>query len=1057
MQSEQQAAKDTAFSSSFAAPTISLPKGGGAIRGMGEKFAANPVSGTGALNFPVYTSPGRSGFGPKLALSYNSGSGNSPFGFGWDLDLPCISRKTDKGLPQYLDEDESDTFILSGAEDLVPQLNLVNNQWVRDGTTRTNVFGGKTYFVRRYRPRVEGLFARIERWTNLSEPQDTFWRSISKDNVTTWYGKTAESRISDPADPSRIFSWLICESYDDKGNVIRYQYKEEDSAGVDLSQAHERNRSDATRSAQHYIKYVFYGNRTPYFPDLTAPTPVALPTDWCFQLVFDYGEHDLAAPVAQDSGQPWGYRPDPFSTYRSTFEVRTYRLCRRVLMFHHFAEQPNIGINCLVRSTDLVHSFAPASDPSQPFYSYLLSVTQTGYVRNPAGGYFSNSLPPLQFEYTQAEIDETVRDLDSESLKNLPNGIDGSRYRWVDLDGEGVSGILSEQGGSWFYKPNLSPANQQTVDGQQLTLPRFGAVQPVARQPSLASLSSGRQQLMDLSGDGQLDLVQFDGPTPGFYERTAEADWEPFEPFASLPVLDWRNPNLRFIDLTGDGFPDVLISEDDAFRWHTSLSTEGFGPAQRAAPSLDEEQGPQLVFADGSESIFLADMSGDGLTDLVRVRLGEVCYWPNLGYGRFGAKVSMDQAPRFDRADLFDGRRIRLADIDGSGTADIIYFAGGEVHLYFNQSGNAWGAEHALSHYPSVESVSSATVLDLLGNGTACLVWSSPLAGSARRPMRYIDLMGGQKPHLLVKTINNLGAETIVQYAPSTKFYVADKLAGTPWLTRLPFPVHVVERVETYDYVSRNRFVTRYAYHHGYYDGVEREFRGFGRVDQWDTEEYATLSSSNNFPKADNQDPSSNVPPAWTKTWFHTGAFFGEAGISRHLEQEYYAEGHASDAIAGLSPAQLASMLLEDTVLPATVLLADGTRISYDLSGEEMREACRALRGSILRQEVYALDNTEASDRPYGSSERNFTIEVLQPQGPNRYAVFLAHPHETIDYHYERKLYKVVGTTLADQSTPPPNAQNAADPRVTHALTLAVDAFGNVLQSAAVGYGGCSR
>ena len=31
--------------------------------------------------------------------------------------------------------------------------------------------------------------------------------------------------------------------------------------------------------------------------------------------------------------------------------------------------------------------------------------------------------------------------------------------------------------------------------------------------------------------------------------------------------------------------------------------------------------------------------------------------------------------------------------------------------------------------------------------------------------MRYIDLMGGQKPHLLVKTTNNLGAETRVTYA----------------------------------------------------------------------------------------------------------------------------------------------------------------------------------------------------------------------------------------------------------------------------------------------------
>ncbi len=1042
--------KDRQFA--VAAPQLSLPKGGGAIRGIGEKFAANPITGTGSLTVPVYASPGRSGFGPQLSLSYNSGSGNSPFGFGWSLALAAITRKTDKGLPQYIDSDESDIFILSGAEDLMPGLVQSKGQWTRDVVLLRTVYG-KQYAIHRYRPRVEGLFARIERWINLSDPQDTFWRSISKDNVTTWYGKTAESRIADPADPSRVFSWMICESYDDKGNVASYQYKPENFLGVDLSQANERNRSDTTRSAKRYIKYVFYGNRTPYVPDLTAATPVALPTDWCFQLVFDYGEHDLLDPVPQDTGQPWICRRDPFSTYRSTFEVRTYRLCRRVLMFHHFAEQPNIGLNCLVRSTDLLHSSAPPADPSQPFYSYLLSVTQSGYVRNPAGGYFSNSLPPLQFEYTEAAIDETVRDVDSESLKNLPYGIDGSKYRWVDLDGEGLSGILTEQGASWFYKPNLSPANQQIVDGQQLTLPQFGPVQLVARQPSLASLSGGRQQLMDLSGDGQLDLVEFDSPTPGFFERTEDADWEPFQTFPSLPVLDWRNPNLKFIDLTGDGFPDLLISEDDAFWWHASLATEGFGSAQRVAQSLDEEKGPQLVFADGTESIFLADMSGDGLTDLVRVRLGEVCYWPNLGYGRFGPKVTMDQSPRFDHADLFGGSRIRLADIDGSGTADIIYFASNEVHLYFNQSGNAWGAKRALSHFPAVESVSSATALDLLGNGTACLVWSSSLAGNARRPMRYIDLMGGQKPHLLVQATNNLGAETRVQYAPSTKFYVADKLAGTPWLTRLPFPAHVVERVETYDYISRNRFVTRYAYHHGYFDGVEREFRGFGRVDQWDTEELATLSKSGDFPQATNQDPSSNVPPVWTKTWFHTGAFLGGSVISKQLEQEYYSEGDSSDAIAGLTPAQLESMLLDDTVLPATVLLPDGTRIMYDLSGEEMREACRALRGSILRQEVYALDNTDESDRPYSVSERNYTIEVLQPQGPNPYGVFLAHPRETIDYHYERKFYKVVGNTVADQNAPPPNAKNAADPRVTHGITLAIDPFGNVLQSAAVGYG----
>src|SRR5437667_2187390 len=84
-------------------PSLSLPKGGGAIRGIGEKFAANPVTGTGSVNVPIYASPGRSGFSPQLSLSYDSGSGNSPYGFGWSLSLPRVTRKTEKGLPRYLD------------------------------------------------------------------------------------------------------------------------------------------------------------------------------------------------------------------------------------------------------------------------------------------------------------------------------------------------------------------------------------------------------------------------------------------------------------------------------------------------------------------------------------------------------------------------------------------------------------------------------------------------------------------------------------------------------------------------------------------------------------------------------------------------------------------------------------------------------------------------------------------------------------------------------------------------------------------------------------------
>ncbi len=97
------------------APAVTLPKGGGAIRGIGEKFAANPTTGTGSMSVPIATSPGRSGFGPQISISYDSGAGNGPFGFGWSLSLPAITRKTDKGLAQYRDSEGSDTFILSCA------------------------------------------------------------------------------------------------------------------------------------------------------------------------------------------------------------------------------------------------------------------------------------------------------------------------------------------------------------------------------------------------------------------------------------------------------------------------------------------------------------------------------------------------------------------------------------------------------------------------------------------------------------------------------------------------------------------------------------------------------------------------------------------------------------------------------------------------------------------------------------------------------------------------------------------------------------------------------
>jgi RHS repeat-associated protein len=991
---------------SVRAPSVSLRKGGGALSGIGEKFAANPVTGTGSMTVPLATSPGRSGFGPQLSLSYDSGAGNGPFGLGWSLSLPSITRRTDKGLPRYENKDESDVFILSGAEDLVPVLIEVSpGKWTRDEAPRGD------YLVTRYRPRIEGLFSRVERWTRQSDG-DTYWRSISKDNVTTFYGRTPESRITDPDNPARIFTWLICQSDDDKGNSIVYGYKAEDSSGVSLADVNERNRSPASRSAEPYPKTIRYCNTPSRLvePDITK-------LSWLFEVVFDYGEgHYLPQPpdaegrefvsASVDGGQPWPVRQDPFSRYRAGFEVRTYRLCRRVLMFHHFAAELGTS-DYLVRATELGYRETPVA-------SFVTSVVQSGFVSQADGTYLKRSLPPLEFEYSQVQVQRQVFEVDRDSLANLPGSIDGRSYQWLDLDGEGLQGVLAERDGAWYYKRNLSPLTFGFVGEQPSATARFEPISQLTTLPSSAHTPSQHHQFIDFAGAGQLDYAILDHPVAGFFKRTPDGDWDDFRALRSAPDVNWADPNLRFIDLNGDGHADVLITEDDVFTWYPSLAEDGFDAAVQVPRLRDEEAGPAIVFADASQSIFLGDMSGDGLTDIVRIRNGEVCYWPNLGYGRFGRKVTMGQSPWFDAPDLFNPRRLRLADIDGSGTIDIIYLAAGGAYLYFNQSGNRFAAAEIVPQLPQFDELSMVQALDLLGNGTACLVWSSSQPGDVGRSMRYVDLMGGQKPHLLVRSRNNFGAETRIFYAPSTKFYLSDRQAGQPWVTKLPFVVHVVERVETDDWISRNRFVTRYAYHHGYFDGSEREFRGFGMVEQQDTEELGALSQTGAFPNATNIDAASYVPPTLTRSWFHTGCYPQRDRVSQVFAHEYYQEATASQ--------------LPDTVLPT------------DLTGDEIREALRSLKGALLRQEIYALDGTDKADRPYSIAEKNYTIKKLQPFGDNPHTVFFARDREAFDLHYERMLYDIGGRQLAD-------------PRMTHSLVLAVDDYGNALQSVAVGYG----
>jgi hypothetical protein len=354
-----------------------------------------------------------------------------------------------------------------------------------------------------HRPRIEGLFARIERWTRANDPADTFWRSISRDNVSTFYGKTAASRIADPSDPTRIFTWLLCESFDDKGNAALYEYVAEDGRNVDTALASEFNRTEAVRSANRYLKRAKYANRTSRLvqPDLAQ-------AKWLFELVMDYGDHEGQSPTI-DPTKSWPVRPDPFSTYRAGFDVRTSRRCQRILMFHRFEElgpEPKLVRSLALDYDDFAYPQGFDTRPSSSIQAARASVHSFVGPRSPV---MPTTAPASRCRRSSSLLpssdQEEAHTLDEESMANLPAGADGVRYQWLDLNSEGLSGLLTEQAGAWWV-PNLGEG-------------RLGPQQLVAHKPSIG-LDTRASNSSTSPATARSTSCSSTGQPPGFSSAT---------------------------------------------------------------------------------------------------------------------------------------------------------------------------------------------------------------------------------------------------------------------------------------------------------------------------------------------------------------------------------------------------------------------------------------------------------------------------------------------------------------------------------------------------------
>ncbi len=941
----------------------SLPKGGGAIQSIGKGWGAVGATGGASFDIALPITQGR-GYAPGLVLSYQSSVGNGLFGLGWNLNLGCVARRASKGVPNYTDED---VILGPGGDIWLPERDA-------DGVIRFDSVSdykghslGETYQVIRYFARIEGAFERIEHW-RLDVIDPGFWVVHGADGGLAIYGKKPSSRSTDPADSNHVAEWLLEETMNVQGEHILYEYKAEDEDGLPAD--HPRD-----FIAQCYLWRVRYGNFQAhpvfYLWDETSLDDV----QWHFDLLFDYGERDVATdgPPPYAERHSWALRSDSHSSFAYGFELGNLRLVHAVLMFHHFADEFEQDEPVFVAGLKLEYLDFELN------YKMLSAVQSMAYSPN-----FQDFGLQLRPAVTFAYQDFDLAQGGFSTFDAMPGLDDGQRYQLVDLFGDGVPGVLYRSDKAWCYREPL----RGDSDADAIV---YGPWQTLPSIPVADSRTGVQQFLADMTGDGRPDWVVAQPGMAGFFTLNPDRSVSGYVPFSAFPA-EFFNPHSQMVDLVGAGLSDLALIGPRSVRLYANRRAEGYAPGVDVPH--DEDVLP-LLSDSPTELVAFSDILGTGQQHLVRIRHNEVCFWPNLGRGRFGKRQVFASLPfEYTR---FDAARVRLADMDGSGAVDLVYLQADGFQIFMNQAGNGF-APPVLQPWPEgvrYDRFCQVSVADLQGLGCSSLVLTVPHMSPAHWRFDYPAI----KPYLLQATCNNIGASGTVTYRSSAQEWLDEKHERPGAVSGLPFAMHVVKRQTQLDEVTENQLIQRLSYRGGYYDRHDREFRGFGLVMQTDSES----GSSDGF-----------TAPLLSKSWFNTGAY---------PPQPAY----------GFNSSDSGAVVLGKDMLSVFV---DGRDEVIDPADDsDMREMARTLAGTQMRAEVFGLDDEgRPFDVPYSIQSSRYLVRRLAVAGAHQpYARMLPLALESVRYQYE---------TRAD------------DPMCVHEVNLSWDAFGVLTHGVSVN---CSR
>jgi YD repeat-containing protein len=478
----------------------------------------------------------------------------------------------------------------------------------------------------------------------------------------------------------------------------------------------------------------------------------------------------------------------------------------------------------------------------------------------------------------------------------------------LDVDGDSLPDIVKvtqEQAVVWR---NLGPAG-------------FSGMAPLAGVPGVA-LSSPGVAFQDMDGDGRADLLVALGASgaDGYVYLPAEGDRLGAEIAVVSPLkLPPSAPQLRWIDLDGDGRVDAVLGRTDGWVAYLNLGAGSFGgPISIDAPL------PGLALDDAR--VHLADMNDDGLVDVVLLQSGSLQISFNLGPVGFSALQVMTGVPDVQG----DDQRLALGDADGDGLPDLYYVAPGRLSLWLNRGDGSFGQETQLANAPSYDPLTTTVrFVDLLGNGTHGVLYSGAEEGTPF--LWFYDPSAGERPNLIARLDNGMAGVRRIDYVSTGQSMASASASGHPWISFSPFPQSVVATLQLDDGISLPETESR-SYRDPHYDGHERLFEGFA----WARRELPG---------------DAHAAGSIEDTVFHVGVNedlclvgsmsskserTASGALLRHSEfnvsGQSVATGFGGETACFAAPVSTTRELWENQAIP----LRERTRLSFDLHGNEI-------------------------------------------------------------------------------------------------------------------------